>query len=214
MDFTSICHLQTSVKLYKILGCVNLNNNPLHFFRTSLSFLFLFLWLPSILPQPGKGSIESLMRYYLFIFPQTPASAFLFSLQFGSLGFRLWHCQRVGVIPQKAGKVRCRDEERFVISHLTAHYMECWPCPSGGGNDTQRYDFQFCGGSCLWVPVTPCIVTLNLLILHHWLVGPSSTKRHSTRVDWSKTMSTPFTQRPPEACKLTWLTIYWEPSTC
>lgn len=62
--------------------------------------------------------IEPLMRNYLFIFYKHLPLAFLFPLQFSSLGLRLWHCQSVGVIPQKAGKVRCWDEE-WLLSHIS-----------------------------------------------------------------------------------------------
>lgn len=61
---------------------------------------------------------EPLMRNYLFIFYKHLPLAFLFPVQFSSLGLQLWHCQSVGVIPQKAGKARCWDEERL-LSHIS-----------------------------------------------------------------------------------------------
>lgn len=108
------CHLQTSFKLYKRLCCVNLKHIPSIFPFTSLCFL----WLPSFFHSQAGGSDWISHEVLSLHFSQTPASAFLFSLQFCSLGLQLWHCQSVGVIPQKAGKVRCRDEERL-LSHIS-----------------------------------------------------------------------------------------------
>ena len=131
------------------------NTFPPFFPWTSLCFL----WLPSFFHSQAGGSDWISHEELSLHFSQTPASAFLFSLQFSSLGLRLWHCQSVGVIPQKAGKVRCRDEERL-LSHIsqciTWNAGRVWVAEAATHTHThtQRYDFQFCRGSCLWALVT------------------------------------------------------------
>lgn len=120
--------------------------------------------------------IESLMRYYLFIFHKhlplhssSPSNSALWRL-------RLWHCQSVGVTPQKAGKVRCRDEERVLLSHIsrciTWNSGPVWVAEAATHT---TLPFPILQGQLSFIPgdarVGSCIVTLNLLILPHWLVG-------------------------------------------
>lgn len=136
-----------------------------------------FLWLPSFFHSLAGGSDWISHEALSLHFSQTPASAFLFSLQFCSLGLRLWHCQKCWRHSTESWESEVQGWGAVVISHLTAHYMECRSCLSGGGSDThtQRYHFQFCMAQLSLSPsdarVGSCIVTLNLLILPRWLVG-------------------------------------------
>lgn len=100
------------------------------------------------------------------------ASTFLFPLQFCPLGLRLWHCQSVGIIPQKAGKVRCRDEQRLFSSIPLCIAV----CAVDRAMEAVLWFLILLSLSPSDARVGSCIVTLNLLILSHWLVGHSSIK--------------------------------------
>lgn len=201
----SALRLLTSIKLQIVLQCQP-KTHSVHF---RLEHLCLFYYCHHSSTARRGVLIESLMRYYLFIFHKHLPLHSSFPSNSVSLGLRLWHCQSVGVIPQKAGKEsEVQGWGAVVISHLMVHYMECWPCLSGRGGHTHTTPrFPILQGqlslSSSDACVGSCIVTLNLLIPPRWLMGIPHTKRHSTWVDWSITMYTPFAQWLPEACMLT-----------
>lgn len=90
------CHLQAFSTLNSVL--------VLHFPGT-------FFFLTAIISTIGQwGLIESL-DVLSFHFSQTPASAFLLSLQFCPPGLKLWLCPHSGTKLQSAGRVWCRGEE-------------------------------------------------------------------------------------------------------
>lgn len=100
--------------------------------------------------------IESLMRYYLFIFHKHlplhssfPSNSVLWGSGFGTVKVLASFHRKLGK------KVRCRDEERL-LSHIsrciTWNADPVWVAEAV--THTQRYDFQSCRGSCLWVLVT------------------------------------------------------------
>lgn len=182
--------------------------------------IFVILWLPSLF-YSWAGDSDWISHEVLSLhFSLTPASAFLYSLRFCSLGFQLWHCQSVGVIPQKAGKVKCRDEE-WLLSHIS--WCIIWnsdPLMSGGGSDTHNTMISNSAGKAVFESHW-CICWLMHCYPQPFSLA-SSAKRHSTWADWSKIMSTPFTQWLPEACMLTppshkdntCSNLHCNPSTC
>lgn len=138
------------------------------------SFLTLCFFMSAIILRKARhGGSDWISREVLSLhFSQTLASAFLFSLQVfsGALALALSKCWRHST---ESWESMVQGWGAVVISHLTVHYIECRSFLSGGG--TQRYDFQFCGGSCPRVLVTHLLVHAlspwNLLILPHGLVG-------------------------------------------
>lgn len=151
--------------------------------------------------------IVSLMRYYLSIFHKHlplhssfPSNFVLWGSGFGALS----KCWRHST---ESWESEVQGWGVVVISHLTVHYMECWSCLSGGGSDIHNATISNSAGAvvfgsewrtswlmhCYPEPIDPFSVA----------GGHFSTERHSTWIDWSKTMSTPFTQRLPEASTLT-----------
>lgn len=123
---------------------------------------------PNSFTTRQKALIESLMRNYLFIFYKHLLLAFRFPLQFSSLGLRLWHCQSVGVSPQKAWKLRCQDEERL-LSHISRCIMwnagSVWVVEAATHNthyNTTKGQLSLSPSNAL---VCWCIVIRKLLIL-------------------------------------------------
>lgn len=160
-----------------------------------------------ILPHSGKGFWLSLSRGIISsFFTNTCLCIPLFPpiLFSGALALALSKCWRYST---ESWESEVQRWGAVVISHHTVHCMECWPCLSGGDSDTHNATIYNSAGAAVfeswwrmyWLmhcypePFDPSS-------LAH---GHSFTKRHSTWIDWSKTMSTPFTHRPPEACMLT-----------
>lgn len=94
-----------SVKLYKS-HCVNLK----HIF--SMNF-FVFFMTTIILPKQSRGLLISHQVLFLH-FSQIPVPAFHFSLKHCSLELWVWLYGTCGIIPNKPGNVRCRDNNQLI----------------------------------------------------------------------------------------------------
>lgn len=90
-----------SVKLYK--SPCTLCQLKTHFFHESLCLFYTTI----ILPKQSRGLLIS-------HFSQTPVPAFHFSLKHCSLELWVWLYGTCGIIPNKPGNVRCRDNNKLI----------------------------------------------------------------------------------------------------
>lgn len=86
--------------------CVNLK----HIF--SMNF-FIFFMTTIILPKQSRGLLISHQVLFLH-FSQIPVPAFHFSLKHCSLELWVWLYGTCGIIPNKPGNVRCRDNNQLI----------------------------------------------------------------------------------------------------
>ena len=170
------CHLQTPLKIIQMTLWCQLETHSLHF-----SLEHLFLWLPSFFHSQAGGSDWISHEELSLHFSQTPASAFLVSLQFSSLGGSGFGTVKVlASFHRKLGKWGAGMRSGcYLTSHGALHGM---PVPSErqeavththSRTDTHTHTtltiFHFCkGGSCLWVRVTH--------VLAHALFPPPTQK--------------------------------------
>lgn len=145
------CHPQTSFKLYKWLWQCQLKTYSPHF---SLVHLCVFYDCHHSSTARQGVLIESLMRYYLFIFHKHlplhssfPSNSVLWGSSFGTV-------KVLASFHRKLGKWGAGMRSGcYLTSHGALHGMLVlseWRRQ----RHTQCYHFQFCRGSCLWVLVT------------------------------------------------------------
>lgn len=140
------CHPQTSFKTIQMTWLCQLKTHSLHF---SLEHLCVFYDCHHSSTARQGVLIESLMRYYLFIFHKHlplhssfPSNSVLWGSGFGTVNVLASFLRKLG---------KCDAGLRsgcYLTSHGALHGMLVlseWRRQ----RHTQRYHFQFCRGSCL-----------------------------------------------------------------
>lgn len=162
--------------------CVNLK----HIFSMNL---FVFFMTTIILPKQSRGLLISHQVLSLY-FSQIPIPAFHFSLKHCSLELWVWLYGMCGIIPNKPGNVRCRDNNQLISrsDYFSQNYEE---------NVTRNAAISNSAG---------IVVTehqLHMCWFMHYNpepFDPHSTKRHSIRNDWNK--NTLYTLHSKTTCSM------------